>query len=170
MKTAKKYTTIVFNGIYILSLIIFLISTSENIDIKSEFVLHFIENVVTVGALFLLVWNLIMLKGKKLRIISSITFIILFLGLFYNYFDRLWYLSSPWKTQTILYENNHLNIKKIEFQMQDMGALGYNKRIVQVTYLTKYLMIVSEIDTGNVNTLEWSKVNKEINELELKFP
>ncbi len=78
------------------------------------------------------------------------------------------FLSSSWKTQTIIYKHGHLNFKKIELQIQDKGALGYNKRIVEVLYLTKYFMITKPVDENIEKNVEWFKVDIYINELKLK--
>ncbi len=78
--------------------------------------------------------------------------------------------TGVWRTQTILYQNGHLSYKTVEFQMQDVGALGYNKRTVEVFYLTPLFMITSEVPTGIDKRVEWVKVDKDVNELELKFP
>ncbi|MBS2214053.1 hypothetical protein KEM09_21790 [Carboxylicivirga mesophila] len=76
--------------------------------------------------------------------------------------------NGDWKTQTILYENGQFEFKTIEFQMQDKGALGYNRRIVEVTKLTSFLSIIEPVDTSSTE-LPWIKVDKEINELGLKY-
>ena len=83
---------------------------------------------------------------------------------------RIMFASESWKTQTILYQNGHLIFKKVEFQMQDLGALGYNKRTVEVLYLTDLFMIVSPVEEDIDNRVEWVKVDEEVNELRLKFP
>lgn len=54
--------------------------------------------------------------------------------------------------------------------MQDVGAFGYNKRTVEVFYLTPLFMITSEVPTDIEKRIEWVKVDKEVNELGLKFP
>ncbi len=54
--------------------------------------------------------------------------------------------------------------------MQDAGALGYNKRTVEVFYLTPFFMIISEVPSDIDKRVEWVKVDKDVNELELKFP
>ena len=66
--------------------------------------------------------------------------------------------------------NGHLRFKAVEFQMQDVGALGYNKRTVEVFYLTPFFMITSEVPNDIDKRVEWIKVDKEVNELGLKFP
>ncbi|MBC7450661.1 MAG: hypothetical protein H7259_04150 [Cytophagales bacterium] len=40
--------------------------------------------------------------------------------------------DSGWKTQTILYRNKQNHNVRIEFQMEDVGALRYNKRMVRI--------------------------------------
>lgn len=76
---------------------------------------------------------------------------------------RILNYKSAWKTQTIIYQSKHLENKKVEYQLQDKGAFGYNKRIVQVLYLTNYFMVIKEISKGIENDVEWIKLNKEIN-------
>ncbi len=78
--------------------------------------------------------------------------------------------ASVWKTQTVIYQNGHLPFKKVEFQMQDVGALGYNRRNVEVTYLTPLFMIVHPIEDDMDQRIEWIKVDKDVNEMGLKFP
>ncbi len=83
---------------------------------------------------------------------------------------KILFSSGAWRTQTILYQNGHLSFKTVEFQMQDVGALGYNKRTVEVFYLTPLFMITSEVPTDIDKRVEWVKVDKDLNELELKSP
>ena len=83
---------------------------------------------------------------------------------------RIMFSIGAWRTQTVLYQNGHLSFKTVEFQMQDVGALGYNKRTVEVFYLTPYFIITSEVPANIEKRVEWVKVDKDVNELGLKFP
>ena len=83
---------------------------------------------------------------------------------------KVLFSTGAWRTQTILYQNGHLSYKTVEFQMQEVGAFGYNKRTVEVFYLTPLFMITSEVPTGIDKRVEWVKVDKDVNELGLKFP
>ena len=74
--------------------------------------------------------------------------------------------ATSWKTQTIIYQNKFDDSKKVEFQMLDIGALGYQRRIVEVNYITDWFFISKE--EGIYNS-DWKKINKEVNELELKY-
>jgi uncharacterized membrane protein len=76
--------------------------------------------------------------------------------------------SSVWRTQTILYQNKDLSFKTIEFQMQDIGARGYNKRLVEVIHVTPLFMLTSDAPNNIANQPQWMKVDKNMNELELK--
>lgn len=69
-----------------------------------------------------------------------------------------------------MYQNGHLSFKKVEFQMQDIGALGYNKRTVEVIYLTPLFMLTSEVPKDIDKRVEWIKVEKDVNELKLISP
>lgn len=81
---------------------------------------------------------------------------------------KILFSSSSWKTQTVLYQNGHLPFHKIEFHMQDLGALGYNKRTVKVLYLTSLFMLTSEVPEDIDNRIEWIKIENDVNELNLK--
>ncbi|WP_341899891.1 hypothetical protein [Fluviicola taffensis] len=83
---------------------------------------------------------------------------------------KILFSSGAWQTQTILFQNEHLSFKKVEFQMQDIGGLGYNKRTVEVFYLTPLFMITSETPYDIEKRAEWVKIDKEVNELVLKSP
>ena len=83
---------------------------------------------------------------------------------------KILFSTGAWRTQTILYQNGHLSFKTVEFQMQDIGALGYNKRTVEVFYLTPIFMTTSEVSNDIDIRVEWVKVDKEVNELGLKSP
>ena len=83
---------------------------------------------------------------------------------------KIMFSSGSWKTQTVLYQNGHLTFKKVEYQMQDVGSLGYNKRTVEVIYLTDLFMIVSPVEKDIDDRVEWVEVDIEVNELGLKFP
>ena len=75
--------------------------------------------------------------------------------------------TGDWETQTIIFEHGHLKNKTIEFQMQDKGSLGYNRRIVEVMRINGFIEYITPIDTSKVS-LPWIKVNKHINEIGLK--
>lgn len=80
---------------------------------------------------------------------------------------RLLFALSAWKTQEILFRNQLNKDHRIELQMQDQGALGYNRRIVEVN--PRLLMDkITEIDTTSINKKEWQQVDEYVNELELK--
>ncbi|MEQ8546265.1 MAG: hypothetical protein RIC03_00050 [Cyclobacteriaceae bacterium] len=117
-----------------------------------------------------LIWNLWNFKTRKWKIIGSTLPTLTLVGVLIIGPLKIVFSSSAWKTQTVIYQNGHLNFKKVEFQMQDVGALGYNKRTVEVIYLTDLFMIVSPVEKDIDERVEWVKVDKEINELGLKFP
>lgn len=77
---------------------------------------------------------------------------------------------GAWQTQTILYKHEQLIVKTIEYQMQDVGALGYNQRTVEATYITPLFIITEECDLTKKIRAPWVKIDKEVNELGIKYP
>ena len=169
MKT-KKYISTLLNGIYILTVLLFVFDGLTSFEIKNQVIKSFTYFGIMVLTPMTLVWNLWTLKTRKRKIISSILPTITLIGIMIIGPMKIMFSSGSWKTQTVLYQNGHLTFKKVEFQMQDVGALGYNKRTVEVLYLTDLFMIVSPVEKDIDERVEWIKVDKELNELGLKFP
>jgi hypothetical protein len=123
-----------------------------------------------VGAPLTLIWNFFAINNKIGRIIWTVFPTIMLVFIFFIGPMKIMFSSGAWQTQTILYQNGHLSFKTVEFQMQDVGALGYNQRTVEVFYLTPLFMITSKMPNDIEKKVEWVKVDKDVNELGLKFP
>jgi len=150
--------------------LLFLLDGLTSFDIKNQFLKSFVYFSFLIGTPTILLWNLFSIYTKTKRIIGTVyPTIFLFLILAVN---PLIILSSSgaWRTQTILYQNGHLTFKKVEFQMQDIGTRGYNNRTVEVIYLTPLFMLTKEVPNDIDKRVEWIKVEKDVNELGLKFP
>jgi hypothetical protein len=84
--------------------------------------------------------------------------------------------GGDWKTQTIMYQNNHAANRVIEYQMQNPGPGGYNQRTVDKRRLLPGISWLKELNTNPVtlsnslDTAEWHEVNIEKNELGLVYP
>lgn len=78
--------------------------------------------------------------------------------------------TATWKTQTIILIHENRPNHKVEFQMKDIGAFGYRKRTCEVLYFSKYFYLVwaKNYDDSNFNGQQWKKVNRTVNEMELK--
>ncbi|QQS51001.1 MAG: hypothetical protein IPM71_15730 [Bacteroidota bacterium] len=141
----------------------YLLSLFTSIEISS-LTLRNICFLTTISGLILIILRLLKIKLKE-----NIYRIVIFSSILIGGFVITWFKwTGDWKTQTIIYENGHISCKTIEFQMHDKGALGYNKRIVEVTKLTGFLKLIEPIDTADIG-LPWIKVDKEINELKIKY-
>lgn len=78
---------------------------------------------------------------------------------------------GDWKTQTIVYKNNHLSNRTIEFQLQDKGAFGYNRRTVDRLRLVPFVSWTRRLtqeDLKSIDSLTWDKVDIDLNEQGLK--
>ena len=107
-----------------------------------------------------LIWNVWQVKTKTRKIIGSILPVLSLIAILIIGPSKIAFSSSAWKTEKILYQNGHLNFKKVELQSQDIGALGYNKRTVEVIYLTDLFMIISPVEKDIEKRVEWIKVNE----------
>jgi len=86
----------------------------------------------------------------------------------FNFKDFI-YEDNPWKSQSIILENrNHTN-HKVEYQTKSFDCL-IGERTAEVFHLSKFFMIILSKDTDwkNYPELDWKRVNKETNDLDLK--
>ena len=163
-------TNKIFNIIYAFIVVLFFLDSLTSLNIKSQLLKSFVYFGLIVGTPVALLWNVGTIKIVSRKIILSILPIAIIITILFVGPIRFMYSTGAWHTQTILYQNGHSNFKKIEFQMQDVGSFGYNKRTVEVLYLTPLLMITNDVPGDIEKKKEWIKVDKFINELNLKVP
>lgn len=153
--------------------LLFLLDLFEIVEIKGEGLVSFIHFGSILFTPLIVLFDLLIFQFRKLAyllyvvpIVLTICFstVIVHIGLLHYLFS-----VGSFETQAILYENTYNSFKTIEFQMEDIGALGYNERYVEVTYFTPWFMITKEIDPEEDPGPGWIKVDKEVNELEIKY-
>lgn len=142
--------------------IIFLISLVTNLEIKSSSIRN-ISLLLTVSGFVIMIIRILRIKIPENFNRTRIFLLVIISGLLLTMFQ----VKGDWNTQTIIYKHGHLNFKSIELQMQNKGASGYNRRIVEVTKLIGFLRIIDTVDTNKIGA-PWIKVNIDINELKLK--
>ena len=168
--TKNNYISILLNVFFILIIGLFFLDFFTSFEIKNQLIKSFTFFGFLILSPVVLIWNFLNLKTFRNKFITSILPILSIITILKISPTKIIFHSSTWKTQKILYQNGHLNFNKVEFQMQDIGALGYNKRTVEVIYLTDLFMIVKPVIDDINQRVEWIKVNQEINELGLKQP
>lgn len=168
MKTKTILT--IANIFYFMVLALFLIDGLTNFDVKSQFIKTFIHFGILIGTTAILIWNAIVIKPMHKKLLALALPVLALAMIFILGPTKILFAAGAWRTQTILYQNKHLNFNRVEFQMQDIGALGYNRRTVQVLYLTPLFMITTAVPQEIDKHAEWKKVDREVNELGLKFP
>ena len=125
---------------------------------------------ILVGTPILLLWNYFAISQRKQQYLGTLYPLIILIFIIVIGPLHVLFASGAWHTQTVLYQHRNSRFKQIEFQLQDKGALGYNKRIVQVFYLTPLFIRTSPVPKKNHLSSEWKKVNLDCNELGLKEP
>ncbi len=160
--------TLILNIFLLIILIFFLLDFNYLFEIKNQGLKTFIYYGFLIISPITFIWNFFTIKITHLKFINLIIPVLCLIIILFLNPITIFFQSSSWKTQKIIYKHGHLNFKRIEFQVQDKGALGYNKRTIEVTYLTKIFMITNSVEKDIKNKSEWIKIDKEINELKLK--
>lgn len=169
----EKKLLIGVNCLYCLLVILYLLDLFQLLEIKGDKLQGFIRGGAILPIVPLTLSNLLVFRKSnrkylslvpQLVVVCNIAFVILKIG-FLGYL----FSSGTWHTQTILYKNARSGTRTIEFQLRDVGAFGYDERVVEVTYFTPWFMLTKEIDPNSKPGKEWGKINKEVNELNLKY-
>lgn len=169
MKTTKPIS-IALNSLYSIMVGLLLLDELTSFDIKSQPVKTFIYEGLLFATPVVLIFNAIVLKKRPQKLAGlALPVLMLALILIIGPINLMW-ASGAWRTQDVLYKKRNNSFQKVEFQMQDVGALGYNRRTVKVLYLTPLFVITSAIPVGIEHDATWENVNEEVNELHLKFP
>ena len=166
----KNLLTRALNMLYCIVVLLFFLDGFTGFDIKAQAIKTFVYIGLLVGSPVMLVWNFFVIAPILKRVIWTLFPAIMLVFIFITSPMKILFLSGSWHTQSILYQSRHSRDKTIEFQMQDIGALGYNERTVEVQYLTPYFMIIKVIPNRAASGSEWIPVEKDVNELGLKYP
>lgn len=166
----KRKISITLNVIYVVALLLFLLDALSPIEIKNQEVKSFAYITTIIGSPLILLWNLNTLKTKHKKIIGGVIPLVVIIGLIIVNPLNVFFSSIAWKTELIEYQSATTSNRKIEFQLQDMGALGYNKRTVEVYYLSPLFTIVTTPEHHPDGNPDWIKTDIEVNETGLKFP
>ena len=160
----KKFGFLIF-AIFLFCFFFYLLDKNEILEIKSQNFKSFVYlGLIPLSFFSILFWFFSFNKIKTKFILSFLPTIAIIQILSFGIIKTI-YCSSTWKTQTIIYQNKLDKSKKVEFQMMDKGALGYQRRTIEMNYFTNWFFISKEV--GNYNS-DWEKITIEINELGLK--
>lgn len=169
----EKKLLILANCLYCLLVLLSLLDLFQWLEIKGDKLQGFIRGGAILPIVPLTVSNLLVFRKSnwkylgllpQILVICCICFVISQIG-FYGYL----FSSGTYHTQRVLYKNVDSEAQTIEFQLKDTGALGYDERVVEVTYFTPWFMLIKEIDPDKMPGKEWIKVDKDVNELDLKY-
>lgn len=164
MKEIKKLSIFIF-GIFLICYFFYLLDTNQILEIKKQGFKSFIFMGIIPFSLFSILFIFLLIKSNILKLVAIILPTIALIQVYNFGILNTIFFSSSWKTQTIIYQNKFDDSKKVEFQMYDIGFAGYHERTVEVNYITNWFFISKEVGVYNS---DWVKVDKEINEMNLK--
>lgn len=148
------------NGIFFLLFILFCIDSFTNVDISKQE----LKSVVYFGILAItpvvMVASSLFHKELKPKIKSIIIPFLVFVFILIIGPTKIVFSSSVWKTNNVFFINKENQNHKVESQMQDVGALGYNKRTVEVIHYYNLFMIVKSKNKTFEHHNNWIKVKK----------
>jgi hypothetical protein len=163
-----KIATATLNSIYLLTMILLLLDDLTYFNIKAQILKSAIYMGLLIGTPTIIAWNVFLINSQTIRFISLIVPVSALIAILILGPKNIILAQNSWKTQAILYKHGHLSFKRIEFQMKDLGAHGYNQRNVKVIYISQYFMIASPVSLNDSLSPEWIRSDIDVNELGLK--
>gem|GEM_PF-615627 len=160
----NQYITPFLNGAFILALSLFCLEAFSVLEIKRQAIKTYAYWGMLILPPLVFLWNAFAVKPIKKKLLLLLLPVISFMGVMKIGYIDIIFASSAWETQEVVYKNNHSPFKKVESQRQDIGALGYNRRTVEVTYLTSLFVLVNPVEEDIENRSEWVKVDGGIHE------
>lgn len=156
----KKYITQLLNSIFILMFLLFMIDALFILEIKSQVIKTFAYIGIMILAPIIIGWNSWFFTAVKHKIMSILFPLLILILIVLIGPLKIIFTSSAWTTNKVLYQNKYTPSKKVEFQLQDIGALGYNRRTVEVRYFTPWFMLTSPVQNDIDKHPEWLKSMK----------
>lgn len=162
MKNESQYKLFIkfLNGIFFLLFILFCIDSFTDVDITNQELKSVVYFGILVITPIILVVNSLFHEELKPKIKSIIIPFLVFVFILIIGPTKIVFSSSVWKTNKVLFINKDNQNQKIEFQRQDVGALGYNKRTVEVIHCCSFFMIVKSKNKNFENNTNWIKIGK----------
>lgn len=150
MKLAKIVCLI----LWVVCTAVFIIGVLTPLDFNHRYIMYFSFFIFFNGA-FSLGFLLTSFINPKINniIVAFVGSIILISS--YEFYPSL---GKGWVTQDILYKQKSNGNNVIAFQMNDLGAFGYDYRTVKILQITPLFQLVSELKKVEVNN-EWEKVS-----------
>jgi hypothetical protein len=100
---------------------------------------------------------------------ATIVALVMLLPVFVLFKWVLLWRGGDWMTQEIIFEHRTLPGRTLEFQMMNPGPGSYRKRTVDRQRLLPGLEWRYEVEPERVDTTNWKRVNREVNELGIKY-
>jgi hypothetical protein len=164
MKGLKKIFYFIF-VIFLFCYFFYLLDKNALLEIKQQHIKSFVYLGLIALSFFSILFSFFSFEKIRTKFILSFLPTIAIIQILSFGVVRTIFVSSAWKTQSVIYQNQFDSSKKVEFQMLDIGAFGYRKRTVEVNYITNWFFISKE---KSIYNSDWKKVNLEVNELGLK--
>jgi len=130
-----------------------------SLEITNSYIKYLSILIFIYGIINFVSYKISWLRGKSITI-SLIIFGVILLTKYFTDF------RGDWKTQTIILQNRENINRTIEFQLQNKGALGFNRRTIDRTKIISFISLINEIKESDLiefNKLKWNEVNIDIN-------
>jgi hypothetical protein len=149
--------------LWLANLVVGLLVVFTDLSVKPSG-LFYLQLSIFVTGLPLINWYDKRTKGTRRLAIGSFIICNAAIVFFYVFLDG----RGEWKTQTVEYQNLNLSNRTIEFQLQDKGARGYNRRRVDRMTILPFIEWIKVLEDAPIDALTWKKVDIYVNEMGLK--
>lgn len=145
------------NVFYFICCIGFLLDNLPTFDITNQWLKSIIYLGFLISTPLVLIGNLLhqlYFRTKIIRALILIFSLVVICFILHVGVIKILFLSTIWKTEQKFYRYHHGIEEQYAFQLQDIGALGFNKRVVKVIYESSYFLISEKATIHAINKEE----------------
>jgi hypothetical protein len=166
-KKPKKFLSYAPNGLLFILALLFILDVFTVFELADEHLKYLVYDGIILIPPVVFLLNIFLQPTTRRKVFLALPGLIVLISVLILGPNKIIFSSSVWKTQSIIYQHAENQRKRIVFQMQDVGAHGYNRRTVE---LTSYVLFnkIEEPESHSELGPEWIVVNEDLNEQDLK--
>jgi hypothetical protein len=167
IKRATKLLSYALNGLLFILVLLFVVDVFTFFELANQLLKYVVYFGIILIPPVVFIVNIFLQRTIRRKAFFALPGLIVLISVFIVGPVKIVFSSSVWKTQSVLYQHTENQNKRIVFQMQDVGAHGYNRRTVE---LTSYVLFnkIEEPECLSELGPEWILVNEDLNEQGLR--
>jgi hypothetical protein len=163
----KKFLSQASNSLLFILVLLFGVDVFTTLEVANQHLKYAVYYGIIIIPPVVCIINIVVQRTARKKAFFALPGLIVLMSVLIAGPYKIIFSSSVWKTQAIVYQHAENQRKRIVFQMQDVGAHGYNRRTVELTSYALFNKIKEPKSRSELGPV-WILVNEDRNEQGLK--